>query len=54
MIRWWVWVICLGAIALAVSPGATMAALLLLGPSVLWLVVAVGVAVLVWRKVASR
>ncbi len=53
-IRWWVWLVCLGLIALAIAPTGTFALLFLLGPSALWTACAVGVAVLVWRKVASR
>jgi len=53
-IRWWVWAICLGSIALAINPGATLFVLFLLGPSVLWTAGLIGVVVLVWRKVASR
>jgi hypothetical protein len=52
-IRWWVWVSCLAGIALAVSPGAVIAALLLLGPTALWTACMIGVAVLVWRAVAG-
>jgi hypothetical protein len=48
-IRWWVWVACVGALALVVSPGATIGALFLLGPTALWTACLIGVAVLVFR-----
>ncbi len=53
-IRWWVWVVCLAAIAIAFSPGAFIVLLALIGPWALWTALTVGAAVLVWRKVASR
>jgi hypothetical protein len=53
-IRWWVWVLCLGGIALAIFPGATMAALLLLGPTALWTAGGIAVVVIAFRKSKSR